>query len=116
MSQPFDRRSFHARPRPPRVGAATLPMTLVELAFAKPARQLHVRATSRTRTSSTIKGTQFVRNWDRGLIRAVAETNLLTPQPDFVLFGGDLAQLGHQGRARPRRRAALEAQAARSTT
>ena len=31
---------------------------------------------------------------DRGLIRAVAETNLLDPKPDFVVFGGDLAQLG----------------------
>jgi 3',5'-cyclic AMP phosphodiesterase CpdA len=40
-----------------------------------------------------IKGTKFVRNWDRGLIRAVAETNLLVPKPDFVVFGGDLAQL-----------------------
>ena len=36
----------------------------------------------------------FVRNWDRGLIRAVAEANLLEPRPDFVIFGGDLAQLG----------------------
>ncbi len=35
-----------------------------------------------------------MRNWDRGLIRAVAETNLLQPKPDFVMFGGDLAQLG----------------------
>ncbi len=41
-----------------------------------------------------VKGTEFVRNWDRGLIRAVAETNLLQPKPDFVMFGGDLAQLG----------------------
>ncbi|MHC4062979.1 MAG: metallophosphoesterase family protein [Planctomycetota bacterium] len=40
-----------------------------------------------------IKGAEFVRNWDRGLIRAVAETNLLQPKPDFVVFGGDLAQL-----------------------
>jgi len=30
----------------------------------------------------------------RELIRAVAETNLLEPKPDFVFFGGDLAQLG----------------------
>ena len=42
-----------------------------------------------------VSGTKFVRNWDRGLIRAVAEkTNLLTPKPDFVVFGGDLGQLG----------------------
>jgi 3',5'-cyclic AMP phosphodiesterase CpdA len=40
-----------------------------------------------------IKGSKFVRNWDRGLIRAVAETNMLVPKPDFVVFGGDLAQL-----------------------
>lgn len=41
-----------------------------------------------------IKGTEFVRNWDMGLIRAVREANLLTPKPDFFVFGGDLAQLG----------------------
>ena len=29
-----------------------------------------------------------------GLIRAVQEANLLTPRPDFFMFGGDLAQLG----------------------
>jgi 3',5'-cyclic AMP phosphodiesterase CpdA len=41
-----------------------------------------------------ISDSEFVRNWDRGLIRAVAETNLLEPKPDFIVFGGDLAQLG----------------------
>jgi len=41
-----------------------------------------------------VKGTEFVRNWDRGLERAVAEANLLNPKPDFVVYGGDLAQLG----------------------
>ncbi|HXZ85872.1 MAG TPA: metallophosphoesterase [Myxococcota bacterium] len=30
----------------------------------------------------------------RGLMRAVDDVNRLDPQPDFVLFGGDLAQLG----------------------
>jgi len=29
------------------------------------------------------------------LLRAVDDVNALTPQPDFVLYGGDLAQLGH---------------------
>jgi 3',5'-cyclic AMP phosphodiesterase CpdA len=43
-----------------------------------------------------IKGAEFVRNWDRGLIRAVAECNLMDPRPDFVMYGGDLAQLGTQ--------------------
>lgn len=30
----------------------------------------------------------------RALIKAVTDVNALDPQPDFVLFGGDLAQLG----------------------
>ena len=30
----------------------------------------------------------------RSLLRAVDDVNLMSPQPDFVLYGGDLAQLG----------------------
>ncbi|MDB4942257.1 MAG: hypothetical protein JWP97_1791 [Labilithrix sp.] len=30
----------------------------------------------------------------RSILKAVDDVNALTPQPDFVLFGGDLAQLG----------------------
>jgi len=37
-----------------------------------------------------IKGATFVRNWDMGLKRAVAEANLIKPESDFVMFGGDL--------------------------
>jgi len=33
----------------------------------------------------------------RQLERAVADINALDPQPDFVLYGGDLAQLGQPG-------------------
>lgn len=33
----------------------------------------------------------------RQLERAVADVNALDPQPDFVLYGGDLAQLGQPG-------------------
>ncbi|MBX7222245.1 MAG: metallophosphoesterase [Blastocatellia bacterium] len=33
----------------------------------------------------------------RQLIRAVNDINALDPQPDFVLYGGDLAQLGQPG-------------------
>ena len=33
----------------------------------------------------------------RSLLRAVDDVNRLDPQPDFVLFGGDLAQLGRPG-------------------
>jgi Icc protein len=38
-----------------------------------------------------------VRNWGRGLIRAVAEASLLDPKPDFVFCGGDIARLGKPG-------------------
>ncbi len=69
------------------------PMTLVELAFADSGKNFTFAYISDAHIQH-IKGTKFVRNWDRGLIRAVAETNLLRPKPDFVVFGGDLAQLG----------------------
>lgn len=71
----------------------TLPMSLVELAFADPRKNFTFAYISDSHIQH-IKGSEFVRNWDRGLIRAVAETNLLQPKPDFVVFGGDLAQLG----------------------
>jgi len=72
---------------------STLPISLVELAFAD-AQQNFTFAYISDAHIQQIKGNRFVRNWDRGLIRAVAEANLLTPPPDFVMFGGDLAQLG----------------------
>ena len=68
-------------------------MSLVKLAFADPAQDFTFAYISDAHIQH-ISGTKFVRNWDRGLIRAVAETNLLTPKPDFVMFGGDLGQLG----------------------
>ncbi len=73
--------------------AGTLPLSTVELAFADPAQNFTFAYISDAHIQH-IKGTEFVRNWDRGLIRAVAETNLLQPKPDFVMFGGDLGQLG----------------------
>jgi 3',5'-cyclic AMP phosphodiesterase CpdA len=73
--------------------ATTLPFSLVELAFADPKQNFTFAYISDSHIQH-IKGSKFVRNWDRGLIRAVAETNLLDPKPDFVVFGGDLAQLG----------------------
>ena len=73
--------------------ASTLPLSVVKLAFAAPSENFTFAYISDSHIQH-IKGKEFVRNWDRGLIRAVAETNLLTPKPDFVMFGGDLAQLG----------------------
>jgi 3',5'-cyclic AMP phosphodiesterase CpdA len=73
--------------------ASTLPLSVVELAFAEPAQSFTFAYISDSHIQQ-ISGAKFVRNWDRGLIRAVAETNLLQPKPDFVVFGGDLGQLG----------------------
>jgi len=73
--------------------AACLPFNLVELAFADKGKNFTFAYISDAHIQQ-ISGNNFVRNWDRGLIRAVAETNLLDPKPDFVVFGGDLAQLG----------------------
>jgi Icc protein len=70
-----------------------LPMSMVELAFADQEKNFTFAYISDSHIQH-ISGTKFVYNWDRGLIRAVAETNLLRPKPDFVVFGGDLAQLG----------------------
>ncbi len=72
---------------------STLPISLVELAFAESSQNFTFAYISDAHIQH-IKDNRFVRNWDRGLIRAVAETNLLIPKPDFVMFGGDLAQLG----------------------
>jgi 3',5'-cyclic-AMP phosphodiesterase len=70
-----------------------LPLSYVELAFADVSKNFTFAYISDAHIQH-IRGTEFVRNWDRGLIRAVAEANLLQPRPDFVMFGGDLAQLG----------------------
>lgn len=75
------------------VAASTIPVNLVELAFGQSGQNFTFAHISDSHIQH-IKGTEFVRNWDRGLIRAVAEVNMLTPAPDFVIFGGDLAQLG----------------------
>lgn len=74
---------------------STLPVSLVELAFAESSQNFSFAYISDSHIQH-IKSNRFVRNWDRGLIRAVAETNLLVPKPDFVVFGGDLAQLGNK--------------------
>ncbi|MFA6957551.1 MAG: metallophosphoesterase [Thermoanaerobaculia bacterium] len=72
---------------------SALPLSMVELAFADTSKNFTFAYISDAHIQH-ISGTKFVRNWDRGLIRAVAETNLLVPKPEFVVFGGDLAQLG----------------------
>ncbi len=73
--------------------ASCLTVSMVELAFADRRKNFTFAYISDAHIQQ-ITGANFVRNWNRGLIRAVAETNLLTPKPDFVVFGDDLAQLG----------------------
>jgi len=75
--------------------AGALPVNLVKVAFGAqgPAQDFTFGYISDAHIQYTGKG-KFVRNWDMGLIRAVREANLLTPRPDFFMFGGDLAQLG----------------------
>jgi len=73
--------------------ASALPISLVEVALGDQEESFTFAHISDSHIQH-IDGDDFVRNWDRGLIRAVAEANLLRPKPDFVVFGGDLAQLG----------------------
>ncbi|MBS1212753.1 MAG: serine/threonine protein phosphatase, partial [Proteobacteria bacterium] len=72
---------------------SALPVSLIELAFAEPGENFTFAYISDAHIQH-IRGREFVRNWDQGLKRAVAEANLMTPRPDFIVFGGDLAQLG----------------------
>ena len=74
------------------VGA--LPMSLVEIAWGAKDEERFTFAYISDSHITHVRGNEFVRNWDRGLIRAVAECNLLDPRPDFVVYGGDIAQLG----------------------
>ena len=76
--------------------ATAFPVGLVKVAFG--AAQDFTFAYISDAHIQHIKGNKFVRNWDMGLIRSIREANLLTPRPDFFMFGGDLAQLGHEGR------------------
>lgn len=72
-----------------------LPISLVEVTFAKESQAENFTfAFISDSHIQQIKGNSFVRNWDKGLQRAVAECNLLDPKPDFVMYGGDIAQLG----------------------
>ena len=73
--------------------AGCLPVSLINLAFGAAGEKFTFAYISDSHIQH-IKDKQFVRNWDQGLKRAVAECNLLVPKPDFVMFGGDLAQLG----------------------
>ena len=67
----------------------TLPISMVRLAFGGTRDDFTFTYISDAHIQQ-IKGSTFVRNWDQGLRRAVAEANLVKPESDFVIFGGDL--------------------------
>ncbi|WP_442753520.1 metallophosphoesterase family protein [Methylocystis sp. JAN1] len=94
MTKPVTRRSVMAAGAAGLAGTlATLPISMVRLAFAGTREDVSFTYISDSHIQQ-IKGANFVRNWDMGLKRAVAEANLIQPEVDFVMFGGDLAQLG----------------------
>ena len=79
------------------LAGAILPVSIVEVVMAEDAPKGSENFTFAFISDShlqQIKGTKFVRNWDMGLKKAVAECNLMNPKPDFILYGGDLGQLG----------------------
>ena len=98
-SQRLDRRAFlkvcgRGRRRAPR-RRASRPHSFqpVRVAYAQAAASASRSAspTSPTRTSTSASSTTASCS---ALLRAVDDVNALDPQPDFVLYGGDLAQLG----------------------
>ena len=93
MNGKFDRRRF-LKIGGAALAASTLPMSLIEVAWGKSSEEKFTFAFISDSHITHIKGNQFVNNWDRGLIRAVAEANLMDPRPDFYVYGGDIAQLG----------------------
>jgi len=92
VALPIDRRGFLGGSAALAL-SASLPLALFEFAAAKEAGTFTIAHLADAHIQSVRAG-EFVRNWDRGLIRAVAEINLLNPPPDFVVFGGDLANFG----------------------
>ena len=76
------------------VAGGVLPVSLIEVALGKGMQENFTFAYISDSHIQQIKGDKFVRNFDHGLVRAVAECNLMDPTPDFVIYGGDLAQLG----------------------
>lgn len=73
--------------------AGVVPVSVVNVAFARPHQDFSFACISDAHLQQ-IRGNQFVGNQDQALLRAVSEINRMQPRPDFVCFGGDLAQLG----------------------
>ena len=67
---------------------------LIEIAWGKNKDEEFTFAVISDAHITHIRGKKFTRNFIEGLKKAVAEVNFMYPEPDFVVFGGDLAQLG----------------------
>lgn len=74
--------------------ASTVPMGLVNVAFGEKKGEDFTFAYISDPHITHISGTKFVNNFDKGLQKAVNDVNFMFDPPDFVVFGGDLAQLG----------------------
>jgi Icc protein len=74
--------------------ASFVPLKLVDVCLGKTEYEKFTFAVISDSHLTHISGTKFVKNFDQGLQQAVAQVGLMWPQPDFVVFGGDLAQLG----------------------
>jgi 3',5'-cyclic AMP phosphodiesterase CpdA len=93
MKNGIDRRTF-LKQAGMLTAAAALPMGLVNVAWGKKPSEKFTFAYISDSHITQIQGSEFVQNFDKGLKRAVLELSLMDPQPDFVVYGGDLAQLG----------------------
>jgi len=93
MKQGIDRRTF-LKETGTLAAAMTLPVGLVKIAWGAERKETFTFAYISDAHLTQIEGNRFVRNFDKGLQRAVLEVNFMDPPPDFVVFGGDLAQLG----------------------
>ncbi len=76
------------------LAAASIPMSVVELSWGDSDDRNFTFAHISDSHLTHIEGDRFVRNFDQGLKRAVMECNFMSTKPDFVVYGGDLAQLG----------------------
>jgi len=95
MKRGIDRRTF-LKETGTLAAAMSLPFGLVKVAWGAAPEEKFTFAYISDAHLTQIEGNRFVRNFDKGLKRAVLEVNFMDPPPDFVVFGGDLAQLGKQ--------------------
>ncbi len=93
MGGKIDRRTF-LKQAGALTAATAIPLSLVEVVWGKESGEKFTFAYISDSHLTQIKGTKFVRNFDNGLKRAITEVNFMSPKPDFVVYGGDLAQLG----------------------